>query len=71
MNVASCDALVLPGGRGPEYLRTNAAVLAMFKHFIDAHKLVAAVCHAAQLLAAAGVLKGRTCLVYPACRAEV
>lgn len=71
VNVASYDALVLPGGRGPEYLRTNAAVVAMVKHFFDTHKPVAAVCHAAQLLAAAGVLKGRTCSAYPACRAEV
>ena len=71
VNVASYDALVLPGGRGPEYLRTNVAVLAMVKHFFDSEKPVAAVCHAAQLLAAAGVLKGRTCSAYPACRAEV
>ena len=71
VNVASYDALVLPGGRGPEYLRTNVAVLAMVKHFFDSEKPVAAVCHAAQLLAAAGVLKGRTCSAYTACRAEV
>jgi protease I len=71
VQVGSYDALVLPGGRGPEYLRTNAAVVAMVKHFFDANKPVAAVCHAAQLLAGAGVLKGRTCSAYPACRAEV
>jgi protease I len=65
------DALLLPGGRGPEYLRTYPAVLAMLKHFFEANKPVAAVCHAAQLLAAAGVLKNRTCSAYPACRAEV
>ena len=45
------DALVLPGGRGPEYLRTNPAVVAMVKHFFEANKPVAAICHAAQLLA--------------------
>ena len=67
----SYDALLLPGGRGPEYLRTYPAVLAMLKHFFEANKPVAAVCHAAQLLAAAGVLKNRTCSAYPACRAEV
>ncbi|MEN9396320.1 MAG: hypothetical protein RLZ81_850 [Pseudomonadota bacterium] len=65
------DALVLPGGRGPEYLRTNPAVVAMVKHFFEANKPVAAICHAAQLLAAAGVLRKRTCSAYPACRAEV
>ena len=67
----SYDALVLPGGRGPEYLRTNAAVVAMVKHFFDTNKPVAAICHAAQLLAGAGVLKGRNCSAYPACQAEV
>ncbi len=68
---AQYDALVIPGGRGPEYLRNDAAVLAAVRHFFDAGKPVAAVCHAAQLLAGAGVLKGRTCSAYPACRAEV
>ena len=69
--VESYDALVVPGGRGPEYLRTYPAVVAMVKHFFDANKPVAAVCHGAQLLAGAGVLKGRTCSAYPACRFEV
>jgi protease I len=65
------DALVLPGGRGPEYLRTNPAVVALVRHFFEADKPVAAICHAAQLLAGAGVLRGRSCSAYPACRAEV
>lgn len=65
------DALVIPGGRGPEYLRNNQAVLAAVRHFFSANKPVAAVCHGAQLLAGAGVLKGRTCSAYPACKAEV
>lgn len=65
------DALVIPGGRGPEYLRNHAGVLAAVRHFFDANKPVAAVCHGAQLLAGAGVLKGRTCSAYPACKAEV
>ena len=65
------DALVLPGGRGPEYLRNYPAVVAMVKHFFDRNKPVAAICHAAQLLAAADVLKKRTCSAYPACRIDV
>ena len=65
------DALVIPGGRGPEYLRGYESVRAAVRHFFDTHKPVAAVCHGAQLLAGAGVLKGRTCSAYPACRAEV
>ena len=64
-------ALVIPGGRAPEYLRNDPAVCAAVRHFFDTHKPVAAVCHGAQLLAGAGVLRGRTCSAYPACRAEV
>ena len=65
------DALVIPGGRAPEYLRLNPDVIKAVRHFFDANKPVAAICHGAQLLAAAGVLKGRTCSAYPACRPEV
>ncbi len=65
------DALVIPGGRAPEYLRLNPDVLKAVRHFFEAGKPVAAICHGAQLLTAAGVLKGRTCSAYPACRPEV
>ncbi len=65
------DAVVIPGGRAPEYLRLNSDVIAAVRHFFDANKPVAAICHGAQLLAAAGVLKGRTCSAYPACRYDV
>ena len=71
IKVENYDALVLPGGRGPEYLRTYPAVVAMVKHFFDRNKPVAAICHAAQLLAGADVLKKRTCSAYPACRTDV
>jgi protease I len=67
----SYDALVIPGGRAPEYLRLNQDVLGIVRHFMSADKPVAAICHAAQLLAAAGVLKGRKCSAYPACGPEV
>jgi protease I len=65
------DALLIPGGRAPEYLRLNPAVLALVKAFDSANKPIAAVCHGAQLLAAAGVLEGRQCSAYPACAPEV
>jgi protease I len=67
----SYDALVIPGGRAPEYLRLDPQVIEAVQHFFQAAKPVAALCHGAQLLAAAGVLEGRTCSAYPACRAEV
>ncbi|WBG65556.1 DJ-1/PfpI family protein [Pseudomonas citronellolis] len=65
------DALLIPGGRAPEYLRLNARVIELVKAFDAAKKPIAAVCHGAQLLAAAGVLKGRSCSAYPACGPEV
>ena len=65
------DALVIPGGRAPEYLRLDPAVIKAVRYFFDANKPVAAICHGAQLLAGAGVLKGRRCSAYPACRPEV
>lgn len=65
------DALLIPGGRAPEYLRLNARVVDLTKHFLAAGKPVAAVCHGAQLLAATGLIQGRTVSAYPACRVEV
>ena len=63
--------LVIPGGRAPEYLRLNEKVLDVVKEFAAANKPIAAVCHGAQLLSAAGVLKGRECSAYPACSPEI
>jgi protease I len=71
VTVEDYDALVIPGGRGPEYLRMNAKVVAMVKHFLSANKPVAAVCHGAQILAATGMIKGRNVSAYPACQVEV
>jgi len=65
------DALVLPGGRAPEYIRLNPRVLEIVRHFADAKKPIAAICHAAQILAAAGVLKGKKCSCYPAVSPDV
>jgi len=67
----SYDALVIPGGRAPEYLRLNPKVMEMVRHFSDAGKPIAAICHGAQILAAAGALKNRTCSAYPAVSPEV
>jgi len=65
------DALVIPGGRAPEYLRLNPAVLKTVRHFFEANKPVAAICHGAQILAAAGVVEGKACSAYPAVGPEV
>jgi protease I len=59
------------GGRAPEYLRLNDKVLDIVRHFDSAGKPIAALCHGAQLLAAAGILRGRKLNCYPACAPEV
>ncbi len=65
------DALVIPGGRAPEYIRLNPAVIQIVQHFAQADKPLAAICHGAQVLAAAGVVKGRRCAAYPAVGPDV
>ncbi len=65
------DALVIPGGRAPEYIRLNPTVIEIVRHFAGANKPIAAICHGAQVLTAAGVLEGRSCSAYPACGPDV
>jgi len=64
-------ALVIAGGRAPEYLRLNTRVLDLVRHFFSEQKPVAAICHGAQILTAAGVVKGRRVSAYPAVGPEV
>ncbi len=65
------DALVIPGGRAPEYLRLNDAVLDIVRRFAADRKPIAAICHGAQILAAAGVVEGKSCTAYPAVGPEI
>lgn len=67
----SYDALVISGGRAPEYLRLNQKLLAVVRHFFTQDKPVAAICHGPQILTAAGVVKGRKVSAYPAVGPEV
>jgi protease I len=71
IDVQNYDALVIPGGRAPEYIRLNPEVIEMVQHFGAADKPIAAICHGAQLLAAAGVVKGKSCTAYPAVGPDV
>jgi protease I len=71
VNVEEYDALVIPGGRAPEYIRLNEQVLAMTRHFAEEDKPIAAICHGPQVLAAAGVLEGKGCTAYPAVGPDV
>jgi protease I len=65
------DALVIPGGRAPEYIRLNPKVLEIVRHFASTKKPIAAICHGAQVLTAAGVLDNRSCSAYPAVGPDV
>ena len=65
------DALVIPGGRAPEYLRLDQRVLDLVRRYNDAAKPIAAICHGAQILATAGILNGRSISCYPAVSPEV
>ncbi len=60
------DALVIPGGRAPEYLQLNEKVIEMVKYFAENNKPIAAICHGPLILAAADVLRGKSCTCYPA-----
>jgi deglycase len=71
VKVEEYDALVVPGGRAPEYLRLNERVLEMVRHFAGAGKPIASLCHGAQILTAAGVVAGKRVSAYPACAPEV
>jgi protease I len=71
VDVQTYDALVIPGGRAPEYIRLNEKVLEFVRHFAAENKPIAAICHGPQVLAAAGVLAGRSCSAYPAVGPDV
>ncbi|MGC8659038.1 MAG: DJ-1/PfpI family protein [Desulfomonilaceae bacterium] len=71
IKVEDYDALVIPGGRAPEYIRLNPKALDVVRHFSTKNKPIAAICHGAQLLAAAGVLTGKSCSSYPAVGPDV
>ena len=65
------DALVIPGGRASEYIRLNEKVLEIVRHFAQAKKPIAAICHGPQVLAAAGVIEGVSSTAYPAVGPDV
>ena len=71
VDTANYDALVIPGGRAPEYLRLNERVLEIVREFAAAGKPIASICHGAQILTASGAFKGRKMNAYPACGPEV
>ncbi len=64
IDVDDYDALIIPGGRSPEYIRLYSEVIDIVKEFNEAKKPIAAICHGPLVLAAAGILDGRECSGY-------
>jgi protease I len=71
VKVEDYDALLISGGRAPEYIRMNDRVLEIVREFAKADKPIAAICHGPQLLTAAGVVEGKSVSAYPAVGPEV
>jgi protease I len=71
INPADYDALIIPGGRAPEYIRLNEKVLQITRYFANSKKPIASICHGVQVLTAAGVLEGKRCTAYPACSPDI
>jgi protease I len=71
VDASDYDALVIAGGRAPEYLRLNEQVIQIIRYFAEVNKPIAAICHGAQLLVAADVIRGKRVSAYPACAPEV
>jgi len=71
VNTADYDALVIPGGRAPEYIRLNPRVVEIVREMAAARKPIASICHGPQLLVTAGVVKGLSCTAYPAVKPDI
>ncbi len=71
VNVADYDALVVPGGRAPEYLRLNDRLIEIVREFSAAGKPIASICHGQQILVTAGVVSGKLCTAYPAVKPDI
>lgn len=71
IKVEHYDALIIPGGRAPEYIRLNPKVIKIVQHFAQQNKPIASICHGAQLLIAAGVIQGQSCSAYPTLEPDI
>lgn len=71
VDAESYDALIIPGGRAPEYLSLDKSVINMVKKFQSLGKLIASICHGQLILAAAGILTNKECTAYPAVKPVV
>jgi protease I len=63
--------LFITGGRAPEYLRYDPDLMRITRHFFEHEKPVAVVCHGAEIVATAGVIKGKRIATVPKCKFDV
>lgn len=71
VDITDYDALIIPGGRAPEYLRVNEEVLEMVKYFNDENKPIVAISHGVQILISADVIDGKKCTGYPTLEIDI
>jgi protease I len=71
VNIPDYEALLMPGGRAPEYLRNDARVIKIVKAFADADKYIFAICHGSQILVTAGLVNRKKIACYEHVKSEV
>jgi protease I len=71
VNAEEYEALVIPGGRAPEYIRADPNVARIVRHFFDRGLPVGTICHGAQVPAALGLLRGRATAAFPPLKADM
>jgi protease I len=59
------------GGRAPEYIRYDQDLVRITRHFFDAGKPIASVCHGVEIPAYAGCVEGRRMATVPKCRFDL
>ncbi len=71
VNVAEYDAVLMPGGRAPEYLRNDPRVIKIVKEFHKSNKYIFAICHGVQILLTAGLVDKKNIACYEHVKFEV
>lgn len=71
VNAAEFDAVVIPGGFAPDYMRRNQEMVGLVKEAFAQDRVVAAICHAGWMLCSAGVLRGRKATSFPSIKVDM
>ena len=71
VNPSDYDAVLLIGGRAPEFLRNDPKVISIVQHFDQHDKFIFAICHGIQILVTAGLVKNKNITCYEHVKFEV